>query len=244
MLDSTEHIPLFQNLEPAQMDLLIPLFENFSCTPETLVFAQNSPSTYLYLILEGTIQVQYKPYDGPPITVTNLSQGDVFGWSAVVGSHYTSSAISKSGIKALRIRGTDLRSLMNKQPESGQTILDLLAKFVSSRWKNAHTQVQSILKSKVSGTEILEKTIKEEAMELVNLESQELQLRGLLERLSAYVEQFHGGTVEFVSFDGETLKVRLGGACLDCPLLPSTLHGWVAGTVHQFFPGVKVVEEK
>ncbi|MBI5963442.1 MAG: NifU family protein, partial [Chloroflexi bacterium] len=68
------------------------------------------------------------------------------------------------------------------------------------------------------------------------IQSQETQLRALLERLSAYVEQFHGGTVEFVSLEDNVLKVRLGGACLNCPLLPSTLHGWVAGTVHQFFP--------
>jgi len=76
------------------------------------------------------------------------------------------------------------------------------------------------------------------------VKNQETQLRTLLERLSAYVEQFHGGTVEFVAFDGDVLKVRLGGACLNCPLLPSTLHGWVAGTVHQFFPHVTVIEEK
>ena len=74
--------------------------------------------------------------------------------------------------------------------------------------------------------------------------SMEDQLRGLIDKLSAYVEQFHGGTVEFVSFDGKTLKVHLVGACLNCPLLPSTLHGWVAGTVHQFFPSVEVIEEK
>ena len=72
----------------------------------------------------------------------------------------------------------------------------------------------------------------------------EMQLRALLDKLSAYVEQFHGGTVEFVSFDGKKLKVRLGGACLGCPLLPSTLHGWVEGTIHQFFPDVEVVGEQ
>jgi Fe-S cluster biogenesis protein NfuA len=72
----------------------------------------------------------------------------------------------------------------------------------------------------------------------------ETQLRGLLDKLSAYVEQFHGGTVEFVSFNGKQLKVRLGGACLNCPLLPSTLHGWVEGTIHQFFPDVEVVGEQ
>ena len=72
----------------------------------------------------------------------------------------------------------------------------------------------------------------------------EVQLRGLLDKLSAYVEQFHGGTVEFVSFDGKRLKVRLGGSCLGCPLLPSTLHGWVEGTIHQFFPDVEVIGEQ
>ena len=76
------------------------------------------------------------------------------------------------------------------------------------------------------------------------VKSRETQLRDLIDKLSAYVEQFHGGTVEFVAFDGETVKVKLGGACLNCPLLPSTLHGWVEGTIHQFFPDVKVEEAK
>ena len=70
--------------------------------------------------------------------------------------------------------------------------------------------------------------------------SNEEQLKALIAQLNAYIEQFHGGSVEMVSFDGKTLKVRLGGACLGCPLLPSTLHGWVAGTVKQFFPEVQV----
>lgn len=68
-------------------------------------------------------------------------------------------------------------------------------------------------------------------------------LRALIERLSAYIEHYHGGSVQFVSFDGSVLKVRLGGACLGCPLLPSTLHGWVEGTVRQFFPEISRVEE-
>lgn len=70
--------------------------------------------------------------------------------------------------------------------------------------------------------------------------SRESQVRRLLENLSAYIEQFHGGTVEFVALEEDELKVRLGGACLNCPLLPSTLHGWVEGTVQQFFPEIHV----
>ena len=70
--------------------------------------------------------------------------------------------------------------------------------------------------------------------------SDEERLKALLERISAYIEHFHGGSVEMVSFDGKVLQVRLGGACLGCPLSPNTLHGWVEGTVHQFFPDVLV----
>lgn len=70
----------------------------------------------------------------------------------------------------------------------------------------------------------------------------EIRLKALLEQLSAYIETFHGGSVEYVSFDGKTLRVRLGGACQGCPLSPATLHGWVAGTVRQFFPEIESVE--
>lgn len=68
------------------------------------------------------------------------------------------------------------------------------------------------------------------------------QLRGLIEQLNSYITIYHGGEVEFVSFDGKVVKVRLGGACIGCPLSPVTLKGWVEGTVRQFFPEIEKVE--
>jgi Fe-S cluster biogenesis protein NfuA len=67
-------------------------------------------------------------------------------------------------------------------------------------------------------------------------------LQGLVESLSAYIEQYHGGAVRYLGVEGKVLKVRLEGACLGCPLSPSTLHGWVEGTVKQFFPEIERVE--
>jgi Fe-S cluster biogenesis protein NfuA len=68
-------------------------------------------------------------------------------------------------------------------------------------------------------------------------------MRALLEVISSYIEHYHGGWVKMAEFDGKVLKVKMGGACEGCPLSPSTLHGWVAGTVRQFFPEVERVEE-
>jgi Fe-S cluster biogenesis protein NfuA len=67
------------------------------------------------------------------------------------------------------------------------------------------------------------------------------QMTALIEKISAYIEQIHGGSVKMVDFDGKILKVRLGGACEGCPLSPSTIHGWVEGTVRQFFPDIEEV---
>jgi Fe-S cluster biogenesis protein NfuA len=70
----------------------------------------------------------------------------------------------------------------------------------------------------------------------------EVKLNALIEQLDAYITHFHGGSVELVSFDGKNLKIHLGGACLGCPLSPATVHGWVAGTVKQFFPEIETIE--
>ena len=70
----------------------------------------------------------------------------------------------------------------------------------------------------------------------------EERLQALLETLSAYIEYYHGGSVEMVSFGEGALKVRMAGACEGCELAPVTLHGWVEGTVKQFFPMVETVE--
>jgi Fe-S cluster biogenesis protein NfuA len=77
-------------------------------------------------------------------------------------------------------------------------------------------------------------------MKEVERNLREEQMDNLIKSISAYIEQYHGGSAELVSFEGDVVKVRLGGACLGCPLSTATLNGWVRGTIHQFFPDVSV----
>lgn len=72
--------------------------------------------------------------------------------------------------------------------------------------------------------------------------SKEEKLKALIDTLDAYISQYHGGSVSMVQFDGSRLVVRLGGACENCPLSMTTLNGWVAGTVRQFFPEIEKIE--
>ena len=148
MLDALPNIPLFENLNAAQIALLQPLFEKFICPADTTIFEQGEPATYLYMLIKGDVLIRFKPYDTPPITLTRLRAGDVFGWSAVLGStHYTSSLVSETPVETIRIRGSHLLMLVREHPETGTIIMDRFANVVSSRWKNARMQVQSLLNS-------------------------------------------------------------------------------------------------
>jgi Fe-S cluster biogenesis protein NfuA len=70
----------------------------------------------------------------------------------------------------------------------------------------------------------------------------EERLGALIENISAYIEFYHGGSVELVSVEDDIARVKMGGACDGCPLSAMTLRGWVEGTVHQFFPDIRIEE--
>lgn len=238
MLEDLRTIPPFDDLSEDILRLVEPMFERFTCPAGAVIFEQGEPAMYLYLLLSGSVTLRYKPYDGPTINLTQVAVGGVFGWSAVVGNpSYTSGTVAKEDVETIRIRGSKLRGLVVHHPAAGRVILDKLAGKVSNRWKDANRQVRDILEEAISA----EKEKGTKVMATPRDPAKEIQLKALIEQVSAYIEQFHGGSVEFVSLDGDRLSVRLGGACLGCPLLPSTLHGWVAGTVHQFFPDIEVV---
>ena len=137
---------MFEDLNENMLSLLTPLFEIFSCQPGSFIFQQGDQAEYLYLVLDGKVDMSFKPYDGNPMTISHIDKGGLFGWSAVVGSDtYTSTALAIEGVKPFRIHGSDLREFCREHPEAGKDILERLADGVSSRWKDAHKQVQSIL---------------------------------------------------------------------------------------------------
>jgi Fe-S cluster biogenesis protein NfuA len=67
-------------------------------------------------------------------------------------------------------------------------------------------------------------------------------LQTLIALLGKAVREQDGGTIRYVDFDGETLTLEMGGACVGCPFAAITLHQQVEGMVKQFFPSVKEVK--
>ncbi len=139
-------VAIFNELDEDQIELLRPLFENFSCRAGTVIFQQGEVAEFLYLVISGVVDMSFKPHDGSAMTISHVGKGGMFGWSAVVGSEkYTSSAIAIEDVEAFRVRGSALRKFCLEHPEAGKDILERLADGVSSRWKDAHKQIKSLL---------------------------------------------------------------------------------------------------
>jgi CRP-like cAMP-binding protein len=146
MDDDIRSLPVFLKLSPAHADLLAPLAETYSCAAGRVIIQQGSAADYIHIIKRGRVEIVFKPYDGAPITVHHAQAGDVFGWSAVMGSRkYTSSAVAIEAVESTRVRGDRLRKVCREHPEAAKEILNCLADAVGSRWKDAHKHVRTLL---------------------------------------------------------------------------------------------------
>lgn len=137
---------LFDGLTADQLRNLDSLFLHCSFPSGTTIFNQGQPATNLFIITEGEVEILYKPYDGPPLTVARIQPGGVFGWSSALGrTMYTSSALASSDCSALCIPGTALHNFCERFPETGTLFLERLAGVIAARLNNTHTEILSIL---------------------------------------------------------------------------------------------------
>jgi CRP-like cAMP-binding protein len=144
--DFFDHLPLFDGLSQEQCVLLQEIFAPCSYEADRMLFEQGDPAEHLYIVTQGEIIVNFKPEDGPALTVARVLRNGVVGWSAALGSRtYTSGAQCTEEARLLRVRGADLRRLCEQHPETGVLILDRLATVIAQRLRNTHDQVVALL---------------------------------------------------------------------------------------------------
>jgi CRP-like cAMP-binding protein len=145
-LERYSHLAFFTGLHANDIKLLAPYFAPQTWVAGTVIFNQAEYAEYLYLLVSGEVSIHYKPDDGPDMTITRVQPGGIFGWSAAMNNPaYTSGAVCSLDSEVLRIRGTDLRVICEKNPELGKVILNRLAGVIAERKQIQKGPVSSIL---------------------------------------------------------------------------------------------------
>ena len=144
--DLLTRFALIEGFSKEQVEVFKPIIEDINFDNDQVVFHQGDPADYLYFVIDGKVAIRFKPEDGPELTVSELDQGDVFGWSSALGSHsYTSSAICTECGLFIRVESGDLKKLCQEHPETGILILNRLAGVIARRLRGTHNQVLALL---------------------------------------------------------------------------------------------------
>lgn len=144
--DLLNRFALIEGFTEDQINLLHPLIDDVTFEANQRIFDQGDQAKFLYFVLEGKVSIRFNPEDGPVLSVAELDEGDVFGWSAAMGSEcYTSSAVcTKHGI-FVQMKGEELKNLCQEHPETGILILNRLAGVIAQRLRGTHEKVVELL---------------------------------------------------------------------------------------------------
>lgn len=144
--DLLNRFALIEGFTEDQINLLHPLIDDVTFEANQRIFDQGDQAQFLYFVLEGKVSIRFNPEDGPVLSVAELDEGDVFGWSAAMGSEcYTSSAVcTKHGI-FVQMKGEELKNLCQEHPETGILILNRLAGVIAQRLRGTHEKVVELL---------------------------------------------------------------------------------------------------
>ncbi len=130
---------LFAGLSQAELDRVVELCTEREYQPQTMVFDEGEIARQVYLLERGRVALEMKvssvvSLEGRRATVDIASEGDEFGWSALVEPYtYTLSAICLEQTKAIVLDAAGLRALLEQNERIGYSVSKGLVRIVSSR---------------------------------------------------------------------------------------------------------------
>ena len=140
--------PFFGFLDEAQLRAVAMLSEEVEVSADTDVFVTGQPAEALYLLVEGSIDLNYRVVDraDPKIAkeffISELTPGDVFGLSALLEPYeYTMTAKVTSASKIIQIEASGLRALSELDPKLAAGLMKTVAKATMSRLQDTRVQL-------------------------------------------------------------------------------------------------------
>lgn len=153
-----EKIPPFSELSKKDIQNLYKLLHTRDYLAGEYIFYQGDPGIGLYLIEEGTIEIQRMDESGNLFPLATFSKGDFFGELAMIdGEKRSASAIASSDTKLVVLFKPDLDEYVKKYPGKGVKILQGFSLIIISRLRKLNEDYFYIQKEKnrekIHGTE-------------------------------------------------------------------------------------------
>lgn len=130
-------LPLFKHLSPVEVHRFLQL-SHAKCVQLTagdFLYREGNTDNKLYLLMEGSLFLQFEEQQAHPHLISQLGVGDLTGDTSFFSSqhHFDISCKAQTDCKIMVIRGEDFLSLFTGRYEEQETILNNLFAIVSRK---------------------------------------------------------------------------------------------------------------
>lgn len=154
-------VPLFAELEDAELERVSRVAVPRSYPPSTRVFHEGDTSDACYIVRSGTFRVTREHPDGRAITLATLGEGDIVGELAMLDGEVRSASVEAlSDVELLAISAPDMRGLLERNPEITSKLVVALTRRVRETNERVSRQSFQTVPSRVAG--VLSQLVTEE----------------------------------------------------------------------------------
>ena len=109
---------------------------------KTQMFSEGDPAQYLFVIMKGEVNIQYRLGNGQLRTVDTLVEGDVLVWSALIEPYRTTAiGTTTKDCQLMRISAARLRDLCARDPLVGYQLTLAVSRLLAHRLEGARVQL-------------------------------------------------------------------------------------------------------
>ena len=127
---------LFKGLDDGELARMVELCSECTLNKGERIFSEGTRATHLHLCRSGKVDIVIwvrEPWN-KNVTVHTAEPGELFGWSAVVAPYtYTASAECVEAGEEIRITGSELLELFDRNPHMGLVVWGNLGAEISAR---------------------------------------------------------------------------------------------------------------
>ncbi len=140
-----EIVEIFADLTPDQLDQIYQICTEMLCTKGTVIVKENTPSTEIYILLEGEVEIVAETNrlaGSKERRINTLERGQSFGEVALVDQGLRSATVRSltDNCRVLEISRNDLFNLMKENTEIGFKIMYNLAADICLKFRQASYQ--------------------------------------------------------------------------------------------------------
>ncbi|MBI4229149.1 MAG: cyclic nucleotide-binding domain-containing protein [Deltaproteobacteria bacterium] len=134
--------PFFKGLKKSYLDLILGCASEARFDSGETIFREGERADKFYIILQGKVAIEaLMAPERDPITILNLGENDVLGWSWLFAPHrWHFDARATAPTKAISIDGDKIRKKCEEDHDLGYELMKRFATIIEQRLRSVRSQ--------------------------------------------------------------------------------------------------------